>query len=915
MIKNIAILEAGSALKNERSPRGPQVKKQTASPSAESPVPSESSHSCKMTWRVALFRRALLLLFVLVCNSSFFAHAADSDAEKNKPPLQVSGGITPQEKTVLHMRGDSNYPPFEYLTEQKLAEGFNVDIMNAVAKAMGLNARIDLGPWAEVMTQLEQGRIDALIGMFKTLERDKKFDFSTPHFIASYALFVKKDSEIQSIGDAKDKTIIVQQSDLGHDYVKENKLSTKIITKTDWAEVLKSLSSGEGDGAIVSRLQGVRLISELHINNVKAVGPPIIQEKYGFAVSKGNTALLSKLNEGLSIIKSTGEYEALNKKWFGVYEEQPFSFRSAFKYMVWIVLPLLALTAAAFLWSWALKKQVNARTVELRNELLERQQAEAALRHSEARNRGLISAIPDLIFTNRRDGEYLDVHMSDRGLLYAPAQAFLNKKPEEILPRPVADQFMNAFAETTGSDEVRVFNYSLHLAGQEKYFEARVVPSGKDEVVSIVRDITERKQSEAELTKYRDHLEELVVSRTAELESARQAADAANLAKSSFLANMSHEIRTPMNAILGFANMLQRSHVTPEQSERLGKIDTAAKHLLDVISGILDLSKIEAGKFVFEEVTLSIAALMGNAHSILIERARAKGLELQIETADFPPHLIGDPTRLQQALLNYATNAIKFSEYGLISLRALKQDETDETVVARFEVQDYGIGIPPETLPRLFSTFEQGDNSTTRKYGGTGLGLAITRRLAELMNGEVGVESTPGVGSTFWFTARLKKKNGGQQAIAQPAAHHEAERLIRERHHGTQVLIVDDEPINAEIAQMYLEAAGLVVNIAEDGAQAVTLARKNHYATILMDMQMPKLNGVEATRQIRELPGYRDTPIIAMTANAFTEDKLLCLEAGMNDFLIKPFNPDELFGIVARSLSQCDNDKRGSSAS
>jgi CheY-like chemotaxis protein/anti-sigma regulatory factor (Ser/Thr protein kinase) len=293
---------------------------------------------------------------------------------------------------------------------------------------------------------------------------------------------------------------------------------------------------------------------------------------------------------------------------------------------------------------------------------------------------------------------------------------------------------------------------------------------------------------------------------------------------------------------------------------------------------------------------------LANVNSILAERAKAKGLHLLIETGNLPPNLVGDPTRLQQALLNYATNAVKFTETGTVTLRAILQEETAESVMLRFEVQDTGIGITPEAMSRLFSAFEQADNSMTRKYGGTGLGLAITRRLADLMGGKVGADSTAGVGSTFWFTVKLKK--GGEVAATPTATAVDAEAELRQRYAGQRILLVDDEPINREVALMQLEDVGLLTDMAEDGEEAVAMARKTRYAAIFMDMQMPKLNGVEATQQIRQLPGYRDIPIIAMTANAFAEDKAQCLAAGMNDFLIKPFIPEALFAILLRALSR-----------
>jgi len=392
--------------------------------------------------------------------------------------------------------------------------------------------------------------------------------------------------------------------------------------------------------------------------------------------------------------------------------------------------------------------------------------------------------------------------------------------------------------------------------------------------------------------------------RAAELVIEKAKAEAANVAKSHFLANMSHEIRTPMNGIIGMANILRREGVTPKQAERLDAIDDSAQHLLSVINDVLDISKIEAGKFVLEEAPVAISSLLNNVSSILAERANAKRIHLMIETEHLPHNLVGDSTRLQQALLNYATNAIKFTEQGTVTLRALKQEETADSVMVRFEVQDTGIGVTPEVMSRLFSAFEQGDNSMTRKYGGTGLGLVITRHLAELMGGEADADSTPGMGSTFWFTVKLAKSSAAAVASTKAAVDYEAE--IRQRYAGNRILVADDEPINREVARIQLDAVGLVIDMAEDGAEAFAMAKETSYAAILMDMQMPNVNGLDATRQIRQLPGYRDIPIIAMTANVFAEDKADCYEAGMNDFLIKPFDPDELFATLLRALSQRD---------
>ena len=384
----------------------------------------------------------------------------------------------------------------------------------------------------------------------------------------------------------------------------------------------------------------------------------------------------------------------------------------------------------------------------------------------------------------------------------------------------------------------------------------------------------------------------------------RDSAKAETHAKSQFLANMSHEIRTPLNAILGMAHLLRRDGVTEKQAERLDTINAAADHLLSVINDILDLSKIEAGKLTLEHTDVVVESLLSNISSILAARAQAKGIKLRMETSDVPRHLLGDPTRLTQALLNYANNAIKFTKTGQITLRAGVLEEDAESVRIRFEVQDTGIGITPEAQARLFSAFEQADSSTTREYGGTGLGLAITKRLAGLMNGDVGVSSTPGVGSTFWFTARLERSNdvGTQQ---QPSLGvDEAEATLREQFSGRRILLVEDEPINQMVAEELLATTGLIVDTAENGLIAVEKARNTPYSLILMDMQMPQMDGLEATRQIRQLPGLQAVPILAMTANAFSDDRENCLNAGMNDFLAKPVVPERFYESLIRWLSQ-----------
>ena len=421
--------------------------------------------------------------------------------------------------------------------------------------------------------------------------------------------------------------------------------------------------------------------------------------------------------------------------------------------------------------------------------------------------------------------------------------------------------------------------------------------SGDRGVVSIYASLTDAFNDEEVAL-----LEELTLNLVHELDALedrrlRLEAESASRAKANFLANMSHEIRTPLNAITGLAHLIRRDGLTQAQSVKLDKLESASQHLLNILNDILDMSKIEADKLTLELLPLRIESIVSNVVSMLHQRAQSKNLELITEVGALPSNLEGDPTRLQQALVNYASNAIKFTDSGRIFIRVRVDADSEDNALLRFEVADTGIGIQPAALDRLFSDFEQADNSMTRRFGGTGLGLSITRKLARLMGGDAGAQSTPGAGSIFWFTVCLKK--GALQSVPhhQPSTE-EALAMLRERHGGKRVLVAEDDPVNSEIACILLEDASLEVDVAEDGVLALEKASQNKYAVILMDMQMPHMDGLEATREIRQLSGYAATPILALTANAFATDKALCLAAGMTAFLTKPIPPEELYSAL-----------------
>jgi PAS domain S-box-containing protein len=511
--------------------------------------------------------------------------------------------------------------------------------------------------------------------------------------------------------------------------------------------------------------------------------------------------------------------------------------------------------------------------------------------HERLMLRTLVDNLPDFIYAKDSDCRFL--------LANASVARHMGTTPENLLGKTDFDFFPPDLAEAYAEDERRVMRSGEALINRE---EAGLDANGnaitllttkvplRDEqgcvvgILGIGRDITARVKVEAEIR------------------AAREAAEAANRAKSDFLANMSHEIRTPMNGVLGMSELLLESRLDPEQRECAETIRESGRALLTVINDILDFSKIEAGKLELESIDMDVRAGVDECARLLAIQAHAKGLQLDVFCdPELPACVRGDPNRLRQILLNLGGNAVKFTSHGSVRISVGVLELSAHNVLVRFEVRDSGIGIPKDRLEALFKPFSQVDASMTRRFGGTGLGLSIVRRLVELMHGTCGVESEPGVGSRFWFTVRFGRSAATELEIADVRSGARCPSPVPHR----RLLMAEDNVVNQRVAARMLEKMGYVVDVVSDGREAVAAWARGGYDAILMDCQMPEMDGYAATREIRrrESGGAR-IPIIALTAHAIKGADEECFAAGMDHYITKPFDRDELRECLERSLAR-----------
>jgi two-component system sensor histidine kinase/response regulator len=571
-------------------------------------------------------------------------------------------------------------------------------------------------------------------------------------------------------------------------------------------------------------------------------------------------------------------------------------------------------------------------------DITERKNSEDAAYQNSAELRALFQAFPDLFLRLDKQETVLDAKGGQRSDSFLGADKFLGRNLQDLLPAGALAQVRRAQERVRKSHAMEMVEFVIEdQLGQQDY-EMRLLPLNWDEWIAVVRNITERKASEQRLKDDAQELEQ----KNEELEKALSAAREATRLKSRFLANMSHEIRTPMNGVLGMTDFLLGTGLNEEQQEYAQSIKRSADSLLALINDILDLSRIEAGKLRLHHAEFSLASTITETTSMFALQARAKGLELVSTIApSLPESVVGDPGRLRQVLTNLLANAVKFTERGQVGLKADIVSQTREEIQLKFTVHDSGIGIPPAEQGRLFDTFTQVDESNTRKYGGTGLGLAISKQLVEMLGGEIGLESEPGKGSTFWFTATFgkpaqpntpdsgepKKVNTrSRQTLTPRAPAAKSQTGTARRMEGPtveisasapapasprdasvrndasmRILLAEDNEINQRITLRLLQKLGLAADAVVNGREAVEALEKRNYDLVLMDCQMPDMDGFEATAVIRSREGSsRHQTICALTANAMDGDRERCLAAGMDDYISKPVGLEKLRAALDR---------------
>ncbi|MFP6798194.1 MAG: response regulator [Pseudomonas sp.] len=791
-------------------------------------------------------------------------------------PLNEQQRVWTAEHAVIRVGIErSGWPPFDVLDKQGQHRGLSGDYLALLGQRLGLRFEpMLMDDWDSALKALRSGQVDVLPSVAKTAEREAFMAFSEPYLTSSSLIFTRGDQAVQRTRDLAGKRVAIERGYALQQALREQVEGVQLIEVGDTEAALRAVSSGRADAYVGDMIVASYLIRELNLTNLELRGETgLSSSEFRFAVRPDWPQLVSLLNLAMNDLSDTEE-EAIKERWLPPLTA--FNWRRLLDVGWPYLLGLLALVIFVLLWNRRLTVQIS-----------ERQRAEAEASRQRSTLLALINAIPDPIWFKDVDGRYVGINQACATLFGQSSEAVQGQRDEALLDpawatsRAEHDRIARSQAQPFESE-----GFSIYPDGRRVIFDT-LRSTFYDEqgqllgLVGISRDITARKQAEQAMAE------------------AKELAEEAARLKSDFLANMSHEIRTPMNAIIGMSHLALKTELTPRQRDYLGKIQQSGQHLLGIINDILDFSKIEAGKLTIERIDFGLQQVLENLANLIGDKVAAKGLELVFNLdPQLPQQLVGDPLRLGQILINYANNAVKFTEQGEVEVILRVEQRDAEQVLLYLAVRDTGIGLTPEQMGRLFESFQQADTSTTRKYGGTGLGLAICKSLAEAMEGSVGVESQPGQGSLFWCRVPLGIARQQTQRLLLPQAD------LR----GRKVLVVDDNDSARQVLHDMLESMSFRVAAVASGMAALQQVQqaslqREPFEVLLVDWQMPGMDGIETLRRVRELNLQPPPHLLMVTAHCREEVLLGAEKVGVEDVLLKPLNPSLLFDALIRSLA------------
>ncbi|MDD4147280.1 MAG: transporter substrate-binding domain-containing protein, partial [Candidatus Cloacimonetes bacterium] len=787
------------------------------------------------------------------------------------------------EKEKIIIGGDSDYCPYEFINDEGNPDGYNVELSQEIAKILGKEPVFRLSKWALAMERLDTSEIDVVQGMAFSVERAMKYHFSSAHAETWRTFFYRKDSNISRESDIMNKSVVIQQGDIAGEYLKKIGFHGTLNEVPNQEIALKLLSKGDFDVSLLNYTITMYIIRQENIKGIRNLPNRIYQRDYCFA-SK-DPQLISEIDRALQILRQNGTLAALQNKWF-VSEQMEPKLDSA-QTIVPVFMVILLAFAFVLVLFWHKSVRNNTKTLG-KLAMLEKnlQQQEKELNQwKEEFSRG-----PVVLYKCR---------------VRPPKMLFISENVSnwgfsaEELTSTNASFLDIVFSE----DKEKVKQHCQNLQpGKESAIYYRVLGQNGELcwVMDVCRIITSPEEEESCRYGYLIDVSEQKKLEARYLE-AKEKAEAANIAKSHFLANMSHEIRTPLNGITGFLQVLTHMDASPEQREIYNLMHSSSRNLLKIINDILDFSKIESGKMELIESEFNLHYIIDDIIKQFSHQNKREHLVMNHQIDERIPDVMkGDQLRLKQILINLMQNAVKFTHQGKIEIGAELYTYSESDVRILFRVLDTGIGINPEKQKDIFDNYTQADSSITSKYGGTGLGLAIVKRLVELMHGFIWVESQPNKGSCFFFILPFRQYN----EIDVPEPEISAEVVYHDKSLTGKILLAEDEPINQMVTRRQLETWGLQVEVVPNGLEALNATKQNDYDIILMDIQMPVMDGITATQKIRDLEValQKHTPIVAFTAAALVGDRERFLAAGMDAYIAKPIDVEELYQILGSLL-------------